>query len=163
MMVIFQEGLILNLEDTSLFFAAKAKYSFTQYKTEFYQELAKALYYGDKFTVDFIYNEKGKCIKRAVKTTELKAAMRVYIGAGGKIEIDRYLYEFYTFCGLNIRDLAEAKKKAPARKRKQTGTSNKLFDKQRKAKPVGKRTSASGQEYTETRANRSDVDRRKRL
>ena len=52
---------------------------------------------------------------------------------------------------------------APAKKRKQTGTSNKTIDKRRKALPVGKRTSKTGNVYTETRANRSDSDRRKRL
>ena len=52
---------------------------------------------------------------------------------------------------------------APAKKRKQTGTSNKALDKKRKALPVGKRTSKTGNVYTETRANRSDSDRRKRL
>jgi hypothetical protein len=39
---------------------------------------------------------------------------------------------------------------------KQTGTSNKAKDLQRKAKPPGKRTSAKGKVYTETRKNRSD-------
>ena len=48
-------------------------------------------------------------------------------------------------------------------KSKQTGTSNKQADKQRKAKPVGYRKSATGKVYKETRANRSDVDKRKRL
>ena len=39
---------------------------------------------------------------------------------------------------------------------KQTGTSNKAKDLQRKAKAPGKRTSAKGKVYTETRKNRSD-------
>ena len=39
---------------------------------------------------------------------------------------------------------------------KQTGTSNKAKDVQRKAKAPGKRTSAKGKVYTETRKNRSD-------
>jgi hypothetical protein len=39
---------------------------------------------------------------------------------------------------------------------KQTGTSNKAKDLQRKAKAPGKRTSAKGKAYTETRKNRSD-------
>jgi hypothetical protein len=39
---------------------------------------------------------------------------------------------------------------------KQTGTSNRAKDLQRKAKPPGKRTSAKGKVYTETRKNRSD-------
>ena len=36
-------------------------------------------------------------------------------------------------------------------------------DKQRKAKPPGRRRSATGKVYTERRANRSDVNRTKRL
>jgi hypothetical protein len=40
---------------------------------------------------------------------------------------------------------------------KQTGKRKSLHaDRLRKAKPVGKRTSASGRKYTETRRNRSD-------
>jgi hypothetical protein len=39
---------------------------------------------------------------------------------------------------------------------KQTGTSNKAKDLQRKAKAPGKRTSAKGKVYTETRKNRTD-------
>jgi hypothetical protein len=39
---------------------------------------------------------------------------------------------------------------------KQTGTSNKTKDLQRKAKAPGKRTSAKGKVYTETRKNRTD-------
>jgi hypothetical protein len=39
---------------------------------------------------------------------------------------------------------------------KQTGTSNRAKDLQRKAKAPGKRTSAKGKVYTETRKNRSD-------
>jgi hypothetical protein len=39
---------------------------------------------------------------------------------------------------------------------KQTGSSNKLYDAARKAMPPGKRTSASGKTYTETRKNRTD-------
>lgn len=45
---------------------------------------------------------------------------------------------------------------AKIRKAKQTGTSNKKIDRTKQAKPVGKRTSASGKIYYETRANRSD-------
>jgi len=40
--------------------------------------------------------------------------------------------------------------------KKQTGTSNKLYDIKRQALPVGKRKSASGKIYYESRANRSD-------
>jgi len=41
---------------------------------------------------------------------------------------------------------------------KQTGVRKSLkADRSRKAKPVGKRKSASGRVYTETRRNRSDV------
>ena len=39
---------------------------------------------------------------------------------------------------------------------KQTGTTNKLVDIKRKAKAPGKRTSAKGKVYTETRKNRTD-------
>jgi hypothetical protein len=39
---------------------------------------------------------------------------------------------------------------------KQTGSSNKKADAARKAMPPGKRTSASGKTYTETRKNRTD-------
>jgi hypothetical protein len=39
----------------------------------------------------------------------------------------------------------------------QRGTSNKLIDSKRKAKAPGKRTSATGRKYHETRKNRSDV------
>jgi hypothetical protein len=60
-------------------------------------------------------------------------------------------------------DVSDYLLSAAAKKKKQTGTSNKAYDKQRKALPVGKRTSKTGNNYTETRANRSDVDRRKRL
>lgn len=48
-----------------------------------------------------------------------------------------------------------AKKKAA--KRYQTGTSKIAADRMRKAKPPGKRTSASGRPYTERRKNRSDM------
>lgn len=48
-------------------------------------------------------------------------------------------------------------------KSKQTGSSDRQADKQRTAKPVGYRKSATGKVYKETRANRSDVDKRKRL
>lgn len=48
-------------------------------------------------------------------------------------------------------------------KSRQTGTSDRTADKQRKAKPVGYRKSAKGTVYKETRANRSDKDKRKRL
>jgi hypothetical protein len=60
-------------------------------------------------------------------------------------------------------DVSDYLLSAPAKKRKQTGKSNKALDKKRKALPVGKRTSKTGNVYTETRANRSDQDRRKRL
>jgi len=60
-------------------------------------------------------------------------------------------------------DVSDYLLSAPAKKRKQTGTTNKALDKKRKALPVGKRTSKTGKVYTETRANRSDADRRKRL
>jgi len=46
---------------------------------------------------------------------------------------------------------------------KQRGYSNRAKDRQRKAKKVGRRRSKSGRMYTETRANRSDRNRRKRL
>ena len=39
----------------------------------------------------------------------------------------------------------------------------KLADRKRKAKSPGKRFSALGSPYTETRRNRSDADRRKRI
>ena len=42
---------------------------------------------------------------------------------------------------------------------KQTGTSNKAYDKRFSAKPPGKRKSKSGNIYTENRANRSDKGR----
>lgn len=45
---------------------------------------------------------------------------------------------------------------AKIRKAKQTGTSDKKIDRTKQAKPVGKRTSANGKVYYETRANRSD-------
>jgi len=40
---------------------------------------------------------------------------------------------------------------------KQTGTSNETRDKRRKAMQPGKRRSARGNSYTETRKNRSDL------
>jgi len=40
---------------------------------------------------------------------------------------------------------------------KQTGTSSTVRDKKRKAMQPGKRRSASGRTYTETRKNRSDL------
>lgn len=40
---------------------------------------------------------------------------------------------------------------------KQTGTSSMVRDKKRKAMQPGKRRSASGRTYTETRKNRSDI------
>jgi len=46
------------------------------------------------------------------------------------------------------------------RSNKQTGSSNKEIDRQRKAMPAGKRISRTGNEYTENRANRSDKDGR---
>jgi hypothetical protein len=39
---------------------------------------------------------------------------------------------------------------------KQTGKSNRTADAKRKAKAPGKRTSATGKTYTETRKNRTD-------
>ena len=53
-----------------------------------------------------------------------------------------------------------SKHNKPAKKKtayKQRGTSNKKRDIVRKAKPPGKRKSASGRTYTETRKNRSDA------
>jgi hypothetical protein len=55
---------------------------------------------------------------------------------------------------------AEQRKKGKSgsvKKRKQTGTSNKKRDKQYKALPPGKRKSASGKTYYESRKNRSDM------
>lgn len=46
---------------------------------------------------------------------------------------------------------------ATKKKYKQTGTSNRRADSQRKAKRPGKRKSTSGRTYTETRKNRSDM------
>ena len=47
--------------------------------------------------------------------------------------------------------------------RTRTGDSVKSLDAQRVAKPPGRRVSASGNVYTETRQNRSDKNRKKRL
>lgn len=53
---------------------------------------------------------------------------------------------------------AAPKRKLPKKVRyRQTGSSNKRRDKQVKAKPPGKRKSASGKVYYERRKNRSDV------
>jgi hypothetical protein len=46
---------------------------------------------------------------------------------------------------------------APSPKRKQSGTSNLEADKRRKAKAPGKRKTASGGTYYESRRNRSDI------
>jgi len=46
---------------------------------------------------------------------------------------------------------------------KQTGSTDRAIDRQHKAKKPGYRKSATGTVYRETRANRSDVDRRKRI
>lgn len=48
------------------------------------------------------------------------------------------------------------KRKKPKTKFRQTGSSNKGADSQRRAKPPGKRRSASGRVYYERRKNRSD-------
>jgi hypothetical protein len=49
-------------------------------------------------------------------------------------------------------------KKSPKRKQnRQTGTSNKFYDKSHRAKPPGKRRSATGKTYYERRKNRSDM------
>jgi len=53
-------------------------------------------------------------------------------------------------------------KKVKQTKVKQTKAGIKQ-DKGIKAKPAGKRTSASGNTYTETRSNRSDADRKKKI
>ena len=53
-----------------------------------------------------------------------------------------------------IKKAALIKKAAPVKK--QTGSSNKKYDKLYQALPVGKRTSASGKVYYESRENRSD-------
>lgn len=54
---------------------------------------------------------------------------------------------------------AVAKKKAVAPKGKQIGSSNRSKDKLHQAKKPGKRISASGNVYYESRANRSDVNK----
>lgn len=57
-------------------------------------------------------------------------------------------------------------KKAPAKRKPakaQTGTSSALYDKRRPALAPGKRISASGNKYTERRANRSDMNRKQML
>jgi len=70
---------------------------------------------------------------------------KIFLGKYFKLDVSNYLLS------------------APAKKKKQTVTSNKALDKLRKAKPIGKRTSFTGKVYTETRANRSDKDVRKRI
>lgn len=49
------------------------------------------------------------------------------------------------------------RKKKPAKKLRQTGTSNKFYDEQRSAKAPGKRKSRTGRTYHENRKNRSDM------
>lgn len=49
------------------------------------------------------------------------------------------------------------------RKTRQTGSSVEEVDEKLSAFPPGKRVSATGNIYTETRANRSDISKRRRL
>jgi len=61
--------------------------------------------------------------------------------------------------------LARAKKKPVVLKRvkKQTGISNTVRDKVRKALPPGYRVSKTGRIYYESRRNRSDLSKRRKL
>jgi len=56
-----------------------------------------------------------------------------------------------------------SKRRLIKRSKTQTGTTTIKADRKRKALAPGKRQSATGKVYTETRRNRSDKSRKKRL
>jgi hypothetical protein len=56
-----------------------------------------------------------------------------------------------------------SKRRLLRRSKTQTGKTNLKVDRKRKALAPGKRRSATGKTYTETRRNRSDKNRRKKL
>lgn len=89
------------------------------------------------------YNKKQMPIKKAVKKVAKKVATK-------KAIIKKVVKKSAPKKAIKKTTIKPAIKK-------QTGTSNIAFDKRHQALPAGKRTSASGKVYYESRANRSDA------
>jgi hypothetical protein len=103
------------------------------------------------------YNKKQMPIKKAVKKVAKKVATKKAIvkkavkkSAPKKAVIKRVVKKTAPKKAIKKTIIKPAIKK-------QTGTSNIAFDKRHQALPAGKRTSASGNVYYESRANRSDA------
>ena len=103
-------------------------------------------------------SEAGNFIDKYITLNEAKKALINFETQDKKEGI--YKPYFYEIKNLNSKKIGGAVKKAAKKKTiKQTGTSNKVYDKRFSAKPPGKRKSKSGNIYTEKRANRSDKGR----
>ena len=103
------------------------------------------------------YNKKQMPIKKAVKKVAKKVATKKAIikkavkkSAPKKAVIKRIVKKTAPKKAVKKTTIKPAVKK-------QTGTSNIIFDKRRQALPAGKRTSKDGNVYYESRANRSDA------
>lgn len=125
--------------------------------------LANAEKYFNAYYPDFYaFDSKGK--KSKIPTSELKRAFIHLLDLDYKFT-GAELFELSKILKVKIPTLEEQGNlfKQPKAKAKKRTARSIAQDKRIKAKSPGKRISKTGRPYSESRSNRSDIDRRKRI